>query len=178
MLFCAGDFTQANAAVNNIMVRRAVDMLDPARGDKIADLFCGLGNFTLPLAQGGAQVVGVEGSPVLVRRAEGNARFNGFGGNVSFKVANLFKTGGMQSRIWQNADKLLIDPPRAGAYEIVKSLGLSRQPDRIVYVSCNPATFARDAAVLADKGYKFKLLGLVNLFPQTEHVESVGCFER
>ena len=178
MPFCVGDFTQANAAVNNIMVRRAVDMLDPAHGDKIADLFCGLGNFTLPLAQSGAQVVGVEGSPALVRRAAGNARLNGFGGNVSFEVANLFKTGGRQSRIWQNADKLLIDPPRAGAYEIVKSLGLSRQPDRIVYVSCNPATFARDAAVLVDKGYKFKLLGLVNLFPQTEHVESVGCFER
>ena len=176
MPFSVGSFTQVNAELNNVMVRRAVDMLSLQRGERVVDLFCGLGNFTLPLARSGAQVTGVEGLAALTDRARRNAALNGCG-NVSFETADLFCADGL-SRFWRGADKMLLDPPRAGAYEVVKSLRPSEMPARVVYVSCNPASFARDAAVLVEKGYKFKSLGVMNLFSQTAHVESVGCFER
>ena len=176
MPFDVGSFTQVNERLNNVMVRRAVEMLSPQRGERVVDLFCGLGNFTLPLARSGAHVTGVEGLPALTDRARRNAVLNGCG-NASFETADLFCADGL-SRFWRGADKMLLDPPRAGAYEVVKSLRPSEMPARVVYVSCNPASFARDAAVLVEKGYKFKSLGVMNLFSQTAHVESVGCFER
>ena len=170
------DFTQVNHAVNRILVRRALALLDPRPGERIADLFCGLGNFSLPVASRGAEVLGVEGNAELVRRAETNARENGLSARAHFQVANLFEVpcsvelGGF--------DKLLIDPPRDGAVEVVKALG-DGGPRRIVYVSCDPATLARDAEVLVQvKGYRLAAAGVINMFPHTSHVESMALFEK
>ena len=170
------DFTQVNHAVNRILVRRAMALLDPLPGERIADLFCGLGNFSLPIASRGAEVLGVEGSAELVRRAVDNAHNNGLAARARFQVANLFEApcsvelGGF--------DKLLIDPPRDGAVEVVKTLG-EGGPRRIVYVSCDPATLARDAEVLVHvKGYRLAAAGIVNMFPHTSHVESMALFEK
>ncbi|MFH1602880.1 MAG: methyltransferase domain-containing protein, partial [Pseudomonadota bacterium] len=155
-------------------------LLDPRPGERIADLFCGLGNFSLPIASRGAEVLGVEGNAELVRRAEHNARVNGLAGRARFQSANLFEAPGSS---WFGAngsgfDKLLIDPPRDGAVEVVKALG-EGGPRRIVYVSCDPATLARDAAVLAHvKGYCLVAAGVVNMFPHTSHVESIALFEK
>ena len=174
------DFTQVNHAVNRILVRRAMDLLDPRPGERIADLFCGLGNFSLPIASRGADVLGVEGNAELVRRAEHNARVNGLAGRARFQSANLFEAPGGD---WFGAngsgfDKLLIDPPRDGAVEVVKALG-EGGPRRIVYVSCDPATLARDAEVLVHvKGYRLAAAGVINMFPHTSHVESIALFER
>jgi 23S rRNA (uracil1939-C5)-methyltransferase len=172
------DFTQVNHAVNRILVRRALNLLDPQLGERIADMFCGLGNFTLPIARSGAFVVGVEGSPGLVLRGEASAAANGLSSRVEFSVANLFNCTEASLAALGRFDKMLIDPPREGAMELIKALG-SDAPRRIVYVSCNPSTLARDAAILvAAKGYRFLAAGAVNMFPHTAHVESVALFER
>ena len=172
------DFTQVNHAVNRLLVRRAVGLLDPRAGERIADLFCGLGNFTLPIARSGADVVGIEGSPALVERGRQSALTNGLGDRVEFGVANLFECTGESLAALGKFDKMLIDPPREGAIEVVNSLG-ANGPRRIVYVSCNPATLARDAAVLVGaSGYRFVAAGAVNMFPQTAHVESIAVFEK
>jgi 23S rRNA (uracil1939-C5)-methyltransferase len=172
------DFTQVNHAVNRILVRRAVGLLDPRPGERILDLFSGLGNFTLPVASLGARVVGVEGSPALVERGRQGAVANGLGDRVEFAVANLFECTTESLAALGRFDKVLIDPPREGALEVVKAFG-DDAPRRIVYVSCNPATLARDAAVLVTlKGYRFVAAGVVNMFPHTAHVESVALFER
>ncbi|WP_265948359.1 23S rRNA (uracil(1939)-C(5))-methyltransferase RlmD [Dechloromonas sp. A34] len=172
------DFTQVNHAVNRLLVRRALRLLDPQAGERIADMFCGLGNFTLPIARSGATVVGIEGSEALVRRGRESATENGLDGNVAFGVANLFECTEASLVALGRFDKMLIDPPREGALELVKALG-EDAPRRIVYVSCNPATLARDAAVLvSDKGYRFVAAGAVNMFPHTAHVESIAVFER
>jgi 23S rRNA (uracil1939-C5)-methyltransferase len=175
------DFTQVNHAVNRILVRHAMNLLDPRPGERVADLFCGLGNFSLPIASRGAQVVGVEGNAELVRRAEDYARRNGLAGRARFRVADLFKApgcAGFSAGDDGGFDKLLIDPPRDGAVEVVKALG-EDGPRRIVYVSCDPATLARDAAVLAQvKGYRLAAAGVINMFPHTSHVESIALFER
>ena len=172
------DFTQVNHAVNRILVRRALGLLDPQAGERIADMFCGLGNFTLPIARSGAQVVGVEGSPALVKRGWESALANGLGDRVEFGVANLFECTEASVAKLGHFDKMLIDPPREGAIELVKALG-ANSPKRIVYVSCNPATLARDAAVLVSlKGYRFVAAGAINMFPHTAHVESIAVFER
>lgn len=172
------DFTQVNHAVNRVLVRRALRLLDPQPGERIADMFCGLGNFTLPIARSGARVVGVEGSPGLVRRGREGAEANGLADKVNFEVANLFEISPASLAALGYFDKMLIDPPREGAVELVKSLA-GDMPGRIVYVSCNPATLARDAAVLVSvKGYRFVSAGAVNMFPQTAHVESIAVFER
>lgn len=172
------DFTQVNHAVNRILVRRALDLLDPRPGERIADLFSGLGNFTLPIARCGATVVGVEGSPALVERGRQAAAANGLAERVEFRAANLFECTADSLAALGHFDKLLIDPPREGAIEVVKALG-DDAPRRIVYVSCNPATLARDAAVLVSvKGYRFRAAGVVNMFPHTAHVESIALFER
>ena len=171
------DFTQVNHAVNRVLVRRALALLDARPGERIADLFCGLGNFTLPIARSGAQVVGVEGSPALVERGRQAAVANGLHGNIEFGVANLFECSEESLGALGRFDKMLIDPPREGAIEVVKALGDDR-PRRIVYVSCDPATLARDAGVLVSvKGYRFRAAGIVNMFPHTAHVESVAVFE-
>jgi 23S rRNA (uracil1939-C5)-methyltransferase len=172
------DFTQVNHAVNRVLVRRALRLLDPRPGERIADLFSGLGNFTLPIARSGASVVGVEGSQALVERGRESAVANGLADSVEFGVANLFECTPELLAALGGFDKMLIDPPREGAIEVVKAIG-EDAPWRIVYVSCNPATLARDAAVLVnEKGYAFKAAGVVNMFPHTGHVESIAVFEK
>lgn len=172
------DFTQVNHGINRMLVRRAMALLQPAPGERIGDLFCGLGNFTLPIARLGAQVVGVEGSRSLVERARDNAVLNGVAERCEFQVANLFEATEESVADLGRFDKLLIDPPREGAVAIVKALA-ANGPQRIVYVSCNPATLARDAAVLVhEKGYVLRGAGIASMFPHTSHVESIALFER
>jgi 23S rRNA (uracil1939-C5)-methyltransferase len=167
------DFTQVNHAVNRVLVSRAVRLLDPRPGERVGDLFCGLGNFSLPLATRGAQVIGLEGSAQLVDRARQNALANGL--TVHFATVNLFEPN---LAPWGAFDKLLIDPPREGAIELVKALPQD-WPRRIVYVSCDAATLARDAGVLVGvKGFRLAAAGVVNMFPHTAHVESIALFER
>jgi 23S rRNA (uracil1939-C5)-methyltransferase len=171
--FQPSDFTQVNPAVNRLLVSRAVRLLDPRPGERIADLFCGIGNFSLPLARQGAQVIGFEGSAPLVERARQNAAANGL--TVQFEVADLFKPN---LDPWGPFDKFLLDPPREGAISLVHSLP-DAWPHRIVYVSCDPATLARDADVLVHaKGFRLSCAGVVNMFPHTAHVESIALFER
>lgn len=172
------DFTQVNHSINRVLVRRALGLLDPRPGERIADLFCGLGNFTLPIARSGAQVTGIEGAMGLISRAEENAKNNDLSRNTRFLVMDLFRIDTAQWRALGPFDKLLIDPPRDGAMELVKLIGADG-PKRIVYVSCNPATLARDAEVLvAVHGYTLKAAGIVNMFPHTAHVESIAWFEK
>ncbi len=172
------DFTQVNYSVNRVLVRRALNLLSPQPGERIADLFCGLGNFTLPIARSGAQVMGIEGSAGLIRRAQHNAQLNGLTGNTQFLAMDLFKIDAVQWAALGAFDKLLIDPPRDGAMELIKLIGADG-PRRIVYVSCSPATLARDAEVLvAVHGYRLRAAGIVNMFPHTAHVESMALFEK
>jgi 23S rRNA (uracil1939-C5)-methyltransferase len=178
MPFSPTDFTQVNSTLNRLMMSRAMRLLSPQKGERIADFFCGLGNFTLPIARSGAQVVGIEGSASLLQRAAQNAELNGLGANTQFSVMNLFEMNEETLAELGHFDKMLIDPPRDGAFELVKSLGADA-PQRIVYVSCNPATLARDAEVLVhQKGYVLKAAGIMNMFPHTSHVESIALFER
>ncbi|MCX7894051.1 MAG: 23S rRNA (uracil(1939)-C(5))-methyltransferase RlmD [Burkholderiales bacterium] len=173
--FLPTDFTQVNHTVNEVMVRRALALLDPHPGERIGDLFCGLGNFTLPIAASGAAVAGYEGNEGLVRRARANAAANGIA--ATFATANLFEARAC-ARL-PVFEKLLVDPPREGAVEVVKALPDAGAPRRIVYVSCDPATLARDAGILANlKGYRLAAAGIVNMFPHTSHVESMALFER
>jgi 23S rRNA (uracil1939-C5)-methyltransferase len=178
LAFGPTEFTQVNAGVNRVLVRRAVDMLDPRPGERVGDLFCGLGNFSLPLASRGAHVVGIEGAPSLVARAEANARANGLESLTTFFAHDLYTDAeGALARLGP-VEKLLIDPPRDGAMEICKAL-TGTGPERIVYVSCSPATLARDAGVLVNvKGYQLSAAGVVNMFPHTGHVESIALFRR
>ncbi|KXB30620.1 23S rRNA methyltransferase [Dechloromonas denitrificans] len=172
------DFTQVNHAVNRVLMRRALRLLDPRPVERIADMFCGLGNFTLPIARSGASVVGIEGSETLVKRGRESALSNGLAEFVEFGLANLFECSEASLAALGHFDKMLIDPPREGALELVRAIGPDG-PRRIVYVSCNPATLARDAAVLVtSKGYRFVAAGAVNMFPHTSHVESIAVFER
>jgi 23S rRNA (uracil1939-C5)-methyltransferase len=176
--FSPTEFTQVNHGVNRMLVRRAMALLKPSAGERIADMFCGLGNFTLPIARSGATVVGIEGSQALVDRARSNAELNGLGERCEFGVANLFEATPESVAALGRFDKMLIDPPREGALELVKSLGVEAPP-RIVYVSCSPATLARDAAILVhEKGYALRGAGIASMFPQTSHVESIALFER
>ena len=172
--FLPTDFTQVNPAVNAVLVRRVVRLLAPRPGERILDLFCGLGNFALPIARCGGHVIGAEGNPGLVERARENARRNGL--TAEFIVADLF-AGSACARL-PRCDAMVVDPPREGAIEIVKALG-DAAPRRIVYVSCDPATLARDASVLVHvKGYRLAAAGVVNMFPHTGHMESIALFER
>lgn len=175
------DFTQVNHGINRMLVRRAITLLAPQPGERIADMFCGLGNFTLPIARSGAMVVGVEGSKGLVERARVNAEFNGLAAHTEFRMSNLFEATAESLASLGYFDKMLIDPPREGATELVKAIGGlgSAAPQRIVYVSCSPATLARDAALLVQEhGYRLRGAGIANMFPQTSHVESIALFER
>jgi 23S rRNA (uracil1939-C5)-methyltransferase len=170
------DFTQVNHAVNRLLVSRALALLDPRPGERIGDFFCGLGNFTLPIARGGAEVLGVEGSAALLARAQANAAANGLADRCRFAMANLFEPE--ECARLPACDKALLDPPREGAIELVKSFG-AKQPSRIVYVACDPATLARDAGVLVNAlGYRLSAAGVINMFPHTSHVESIALFER
>jgi 23S rRNA (uracil1939-C5)-methyltransferase len=180
MPFHPTEFTQVNPAMNRILVRRALSLLGPLKGDRIADLFCGLGNFTLPIARSGARVVGYEGSSNMVRRAGENAERNQLSDNTNFSEKNLFETDAAWLQGEGVFNKMLLDPPRDGAFAVVNSLDEGDlAPIRIVYVSCNPATLARDAGVLVHaKGYQLKAVGVVNMFPHTSHVESIALFEK
>lgn len=177
MRFAPTDFTQVNHAVNRVLVRRALKLLDPRPGERVADFFCGLGNFTLAIARSGAEVVGVEGSAELVRRAEANAAANGLARGTRFRAMNLFEADETAVGELGRLDRVLIDPPREGAIALVKALAPQR-PIRIVYVSCSAATLARDAGVLVHSlGYTLSAAGVVNMFPHTSHVESVAVFD-
>lgn len=177
MPFGPTEFTQVNPGINQMLVGRAVRLLDPKPGERVGDFFSGLGNFTLPLARSGATVVGVEGSAALVKRAAQNAAFNGLEANTEFLVANLFEAKEDSLKALGPLDKVLIDPPRDGAVELVKSIH-ALSPKRIVYVSCNPSTLARDAQILVhQQGYRLVSAGVANMFPHTAHVESIALFE-
>jgi 23S rRNA (uracil1939-C5)-methyltransferase len=170
------DFTQVNHAVNRLLVVRALSLLDPRPGERVTDFFCGLGNFTLPIARSGAEVLGVEGSAGLLARAEENARANGLADRCKFAAADLFDPAACAGL--PPCDKALLDPPREGAIELVKSFE-ARPPSRIVYVACDPGTLARDSGVLVNAlGYRLAAAGAVNMFPHTSHVESIAVFER
>lgn len=176
MKFHPMDFTQVNADINQRMVHRAIDWLDVQSGDRVLDLFCGLGNFTLPLARKAGQVVGVEGDDTMVVRGRENAELNGLS-NVTFHGANLHGDFTRESWASEGFDRILIDPPRSGAQEICEHL-TAFGAKRIVYVSCNPATLARDAGVIVSKGYRLKQAGVMDMFPHTTHVESIALFEK
>ena len=171
------DFIQVNAALNQKMIDQAIAMLDPQEGERVLDLFCGLGNFTLPLARTAASVVGVEGEAGLVARARDNALLNGLT-NAEFYAADLAKDLSGEPWMQQGFDKLLLDPPRAGAAEVLAQMPL-KNIRRIVYVSCHPASLARDAGFLVkERGYKLKAAGVMDMFPHTAHVESIALFEK
>ncbi len=213
MPFRPTDFTQVNPSINQVLVSRALRLLDVRPQERVIDWFCGLGNFTLPLATQAAQVLGVEGSQALVERAQANARSNAAErapgqalAPVEFVTRNLFEMTAPMLMADGVAQKWLMDPPREGAYALVQALatahqalvhaaggvvaadidlstlpapGAWRMPQRIVYVSCNPATLARDAAVLVQQaGYRCVGAGVVNMFAHTAHVESIAVFER
>jgi len=177
MEFLPTDFTQVNFKLNQKMVTLAIDLLELNEDDEVIDLFCGLGNFTLPMARYAKYVVGVEGDSGLIERAKENAQKNDIQ-NVGFYKADLFKeVAGFEWFRGKKYNKALIDPARSGAIEIVEllpKLGV----ERLVYVSCNPATLARDTAKLMEIGYKLDTAGVMDMFPQTAHVESIALFTK
>ncbi|MFM8822543.1 MAG: 23S rRNA (uracil(1939)-C(5))-methyltransferase, partial [Limnohabitans sp.] len=190
------DFTQVNPHINRVLVTRALRLLKPEAHERVIDWFCGLGNFTLPIASAAKEVVGVEGSETLVARSRDNfARNQSIRGPdkplapTQFIARNLFEMTPEMLMADGIADKWLIDPPREGAFALAKSLaelhentelrGSWQFPKRIVYVSCNPATLARDAGLLVHKaGYRCLSAGVINMFAHTAHVESMAVFER
>jgi len=176
LAFHPTDFTQVNAEINRKMVPLALDLLEISPEHTVLDLFCGLGNFTIPAAKRAGKVVGVEVSQAMVERGYENARRNGLE-NLEFHAWDLSQDVSGQAWARQAYDRILIDPPRTGALEMVKlmpRLGASR----IVYVSCNPATLARDAGELMALGYRLKAAGVMDMFPHTTHVESIAVFEK
>ena len=176
--FLPSDFLQVNARVNEHMIAKAIELLELKEGDAVLDLFCGLGNFTLPLAASGATVMGVEGEASLVDRARHNAELNGFPG-AQFGCANLHLDGAEKGLPSLGFNKLLLDPPRSGAELIVEAYVPILQPELIVYVSCNPATLARDADILVNThGYTLEKAGAIDMFPHTAHVESIAVFRK
>lgn len=189
MPFKPTDFTQVNHQINTVLVGRALRLLDAQSDERVIDWFCGLGNFTLPIATRCREVLGIEGSETLVERSRQNAARNALSARASFQARNLFEMTPEELKSYGHADKWLIDPPREGAFALVKALsdclgnGGSSEgwqgPERIVYVSCNPATLARDAGILVHvAGYRCVSAGAVNMFPHTAHVESMAVFER
>jgi 23S rRNA (uracil1939-C5)-methyltransferase len=202
MPFKPTDFTQVNHHINRVLVGRALGLLQAQPDERVIDWFCGLGNFTLPIATQVREVMGIEGSEVLVARARDNAAGNGLAARTSFAARNLFELDANDLAAYGKADRWLVDPPREGAFALAKALADHHQarlglreadaqpvlsaatlawqpPRRIVYVSCNPATLARDAGLLVHQaGYRCTAAGVVNMFPHTAHVESMAVFER
>jgi len=174
--FEPGDFIQVNNQVNQQMIDRAIDWLQPSQDDRVLDLFCGIGNFSLPLAKSAEHVVGIEGVEDMVARANINAANNQLS-NCDFYRADLSKD--LRAMPWykQGFNKILLDPPRTGALEIIKQLK-NHQPEMILYVSCNPAALARDGAELVSQGYSASRFCVMDMFPHTSHVESMVLFER
>jgi 23S rRNA (uracil1939-C5)-methyltransferase len=184
MPFKPTDFTQVNPHINRVLVQRALRLLDVQPQERVIDWFCGLGNFTLPLATLAREVLGIEGSEVLVARASDNARANGLSAKTRFEARNLFDITPDDLRAAGAAERWLIDPPREGAFALAKAVADMHgsadwaPPRRIVYVSCNPATLARDAGLLVHQaGYTCSFAGVVNMFPHTAHVESMAVFD-
>jgi len=175
--FLPTDFTQVNPAINQPMIEQALSLLQLAPAHRVLDLFCGLGNFTLPIARQVTGVTGVEGDAALVQRARDNAVHNGIG-NCDYQVVDLGEDPGGQTWMQCRYDRVLLDPPRSGAQEIVKHLG-KLGAERIVYVSCHPGSLARDAGVLVNElGYTLAAAGVMDMFPHTAHVESMALFIR
>ena len=171
------DFIQVNAGMNAKMIARALELLDAKPTERVLDLFCGLGNFTLPIARRVAEVVGVEGDAGLVARARENAQHNGIA-NARFHAADLASPLAYEPWIAETYDALLLDPPRSGAEALLPQLPL-KKIDRIVYVSCHPGSLARDAGFLVrERGYKLRSAGVMDMFPHTAHVESIALFEK
>lgn len=184
MPFKPTDFTQVNHRINRVLVARALRYLDVQPQDRVADLFCGLGNFTLPIATQAKEVVGIEGSATLTQRAQDNAGANGVAEKTSFATRNLFEMTAAEFAALGKFDRMLIDPPRDGAMAVCQSIAdldetqKHLKPKRIVYVSCSPSTLARDAGLLVnDGGYRLVHAGVVNMFPHTAHVESMAVFD-
>lgn len=173
LVFRPADFIQVNDAVNRLMVKQALAWLDLKPGERVLELFCGLGNFSLPLAAAGAQLTAVEGEIGLVERARDNARRNGL--SIRFEQADLFKPDPKIDWLAAGYDAVLLDPPRAGAREVLPMVVAAR-PSRILYVSCHPATLARDAEYLGQQGYRLARAGILDMFPHTSHVESMALF--
>ncbi len=189
MPFKPTDFTQVNHQINQVLVSRALRLLDAQPDERVIDWFCGLGNFTLPIATQAKEVLGIEGSEALVARSRENAAFNGLAAKTSFVARNLFEIMPADLATYGAAEKWLVDPPREGAFALAKAIADLHAdpslapgyapPQRIVYVSCNPATLARDAGLLVHQaGYRCVAAGAVNMFPHTAHVESIAVFER
>jgi 23S rRNA (uracil1939-C5)-methyltransferase len=174
--FLPTDFTQVNSEINRRMVSQALQLLQVGEDDRVLELFCGLGNFSLPLARQAREIVAIEGEAGLIDRARANAAANGLD-NVRFHVANLFED--VEAEPWlkgQHYDRILLDPPRSGAAEMTEKLA-STGAERIVYVSCNPSTLARDAGELVNRhGYRLQKAGVMDMFPHTAHVESIALF--
>ena len=176
LMFEPSDFTQVNATINQNMIQLTMELLEVCTEDRVLDLFCGLGNFSLPLARRVSEVVGVEGDVALVKHAQNNAKLNDLN-NATFEQADLTKTA-LKDYSWANDgfNKILLDPPRSGAFEVLSQLA-DLGAERIVYVSCNPATLARDAGELVHKyGYTLVSAGIMDMFPHTSHVESIALF--
>jgi 23S rRNA (uracil1939-C5)-methyltransferase len=171
------DFIQVNAEINQRMVHFAIEQLDVSADHDVIDLFCGVGNFSLPLARRAGSVLGVEGEATLTSRATANATRNGLD-NVAFRVADLGKIDGSEGWVRKGCDRLLLDPARSGAAEVVTRMHLFG-PERIVYVSCHPGTLARDADTLVnEQGYRLQSAGIIDMFPHTAHVESIAVFAK
>lgn len=178
--FTPSDFTQVNRTTNALMVHRAMQWLQPQRGESIIDWFCGLGNFSLPIARLGAKVTGVEGMALMCQRAQENAHANGLADYTKFYQADLFDISAKQIQQLGYAHKWLLDPPRAGAQQLISALtqlDIKQLPKRIVYISCDPATLARDTNLLVQRGYHYRAGGIMNLFAQTAHLESLAIFD-
>ena len=189
MPFRPTDFTQVNPHINRVLVTRAMRLLEVRVDERVIDWFCGLGNFTLPIATSAREVLGIEGAEALVLRSRDNAALNGLAHKTSFVARNLFEMTPVELAGFGAADKWLVDPPREGAFALAKALADAHAdpsiapgyeaPARIVYVSCNPATLARDAGLLVHQaGYRCSAAGAVNMFPHTAHVESMAVFDR
>lgn len=174
--FRATDFVQVNGTLNRAMVERALEWLAVEPGQRVLDLFCGIGNFGLPIARAGAEVVGVEGEAGLVERARRNAEVNGLAERATFHVADLSEPG--DNPAWAGRyDSVVLDPARTGAREVLDIVAASGAR-RVVYVSCNPATLARDAGELVARGYRLARAGVLDMFPHTAHTEAMAIFER
>ncbi len=189
MPFKPTDFTQVNHHINRVLVSRALRLLEAGPNERVIDWFCGLGNFTLPIATQAREVLGIEGSETLVARSRENAALNGLAAKTNFEARNLFEITPEELARYGVAGKWLVDPPREGAFALVKALvdlvadparaAGYQAPGRIVYVSCNPATLARDAGLLVHQaGYRCVAAGAINMFPHTAHVESMAVFDK
>jgi 23S rRNA (uracil1939-C5)-methyltransferase len=177
MEFAATDFVQVNGAINRLMIDRAIEMLQPAEDDTVLDLFCGIGNFSLPVAKCAKQVLGIEGEARQVNRARQNAELNHVT-NCEFQVTDLASVDGRENWMARSWDKMLLDPARSGALELLQHIERI-DPKRIVYVSCHPGTLARDTGELVHRrGYRLEAAGIIDMFPHTAHVESIAVFSK